>query len=270
MPSTVALAVAVILAAGLVPAAHAAQTASPAMPARDVRQPAKTPASPARAKAAPPKLTAPPTWRVRSDATGGPDETVYFVSMPPGWHITTGPGVTLHDPGTRATGAFGVQSTIFLFPAETAAAAASESGYGLLVGGHDLDAAPRRYTAFLLRRDGQFAVVSQRGDARAFIVPWTPHGAIIPHTEPKASAEPVKNLLSLEVSAEQILFRANGKELTTVQRADLDLDGIVGLRVDRGLNLHVSTLQVEAPPASGTAPPDAAGPEANRDERPQP
>ena len=37
----------------------------------------------------------------------------------------------------------------------------------------------------------------------------------------------------------------NGAVVTSLPRADLSLDGVVGLRVNHGLNLHVTNLKVD-------------------------
>jgi len=36
----------------------------------------------------------------------------------------------------------------------------------------------------------------------------------------------------------------NGQEVATLPRADLAVDGVVGIRVNHALNLHVSRLEV--------------------------
>lgn len=36
--------------------------------------------------------------------------------MPPGWHITTGPGAVLYDPARVADGPFTLEAELFLFP----------------------------------------------------------------------------------------------------------------------------------------------------------
>ncbi len=57
----------------------------------------------------------PQDWTVRFDRADAKDSALFFVTMTPGWHITTGPAGILYDPSRTATGTFRVESEIFLF-----------------------------------------------------------------------------------------------------------------------------------------------------------
>ena len=97
------------------------------------------------------QLTTPGDWKWRQDApaplakgaTMEPGSWV-FVQMPPGWHVTTGPGVLLY-PTTNgdASGNFSLEADIFLFPGD------SREEYGLFLGGQ---ASTTRRTGLLGRR----------------------------------------------------------------------------------------------------------------------
>jgi hypothetical protein len=76
-----------------------------------------------------------------------PDSLFRFVMMPPGYHITMGPGALLFPTDRSVRGNFTLQSEMFLF-AESVTAE-----YGLFLGGAELEAAGASYTAFLLRGD---------------------------------------------------------------------------------------------------------------------
>ncbi len=56
--------------------------------------------------------------------------------------------------------------------------------------------------------------------------------------------EQAENVLAVECGPETVDFYINGTKVTSVPRAQLDVDGIVGLRVNHSLNLHVSELSV--------------------------
>ena len=81
------------------------------------------------------QLQPPKTWRWRTDtpvqlATATDriqDSTLAFVEMPPGWHVTMGPGGVLFDPRYFADGAYSIESNIFHFPNS------SNAEYGLAV-----------------------------------------------------------------------------------------------------------------------------------------
>ena len=52
---------------------------------------------------------------VRFDRADAKDSAPVFVTMTPGWHVTTGPAAILYDPSHTATGTFRMESEIFLF-----------------------------------------------------------------------------------------------------------------------------------------------------------
>ena len=68
-------------------------------------------------------------------------DAIFFVAMPPGWHITQGPGSVFYQPEYQARGNFAIEAEIFLFPDSSA------EEYGLFTGGRSLDAGAT-YSAF--------------------------------------------------------------------------------------------------------------------------
>jgi hypothetical protein len=190
------------------------------------------------------QLTTPTDWKWRQDApaplaAGSKMEpgSWVFVQMPPGWHVTTGPGVLLY-PATNGEvgGNFSLEAEIFLFPGEAA------DEYGIFLGGQDIDssAAPD-YSAFVLRRDGQAAVLRRRGGQSTTVAAWQRHEAIVPG---KAGDEPVKNVLKVDVDPTNVTFSVNAAKVLTVPRADVRIDGRVGFRIGKDMNLHITTLNV--------------------------
>ena len=77
------------------------------------------------------ELTPPPTWQLRLDnpATASVED-IWYVDMPPGWHITTGPAAILWDPANTASGDFRIESESFLFDPE-----GRREGFGIFFGG---------------------------------------------------------------------------------------------------------------------------------------
>ena len=85
------------------------------------------------------QLKTPEDWKWRLDepaamAAGGKLDAGqwWFVAMPPGWHVTMGPGGVAYRPEYRASGRFVVESELFLFPDS------SDEGVGIFVGGQSL------------------------------------------------------------------------------------------------------------------------------------
>lgn len=178
----------------------------------------------------------PADWKVRFDRPSAHDSTLYFVDMPPGWHITTGPAAILYHPQRVASGAYRVSSETYLFPGER------REAFGVFVGGQDLEGPAQRYVYFLVRKDGRFLIKQRRGSSTSELHPWTEHPAIVKHDGGEGTA---KNVLEIDVGAATVTFLVNGAAVAALPREGLETDGIVGLRVNHALNIHVSTLNVE-------------------------
>ncbi len=175
-------------------------------------------------------------WTVRFDRAGSPDSAIYFVSMPPGWHITAGPAATLYDPARVAHGEYRVESNIHLFPIER------REAFGLFIGGSDLEGSAQAYTYFLIRKDGKFLIKERSGSDTRVIHPWTESAAIVKYEGQEGTA---KNLLAIDVGSDMVEFFVNGEKVASLQSSEVTTEVIVGLRVNHGLNLHVTSLDIE-------------------------
>ncbi|HSG06734.1 MAG TPA: hypothetical protein VLA36_00150 [Longimicrobiales bacterium] len=186
------------------------------------------------------ELTRPAEFRVRFDDPAATEADLeMFVSMPPGWHITTGPSGIFWNPAVEAQGTFRAEMEVFLFdPGER------REGFGLFVGGSDLEGDGQTYTYFLIRDGGQFLIKRRRGAATEEVVDWTSREGILSYAD-RGDEASVRNVLAVEAESERVRFLVNGQEVATMPRSDLQLDGTVGLRINHRLNLHVSRLEVE-------------------------
>ena len=183
----------------------------------------------------------PPSWRVEPDsAAGGASDEIYFVEMPPGWHVTTGPPVALWDPAISAAGIFRIEMEVYLFDP-----GGRQEPFGILVGGRGLGEPHQDYLSFLVREGGEYAVGRRMGSTTQTLLGWTRHPAILSWSERPENEVTVRNTLTVEAREDQVGFIVNGREVVTlVRRALRPLDGIVGIRVGGGLDLHVSRLEV--------------------------
>ncbi len=179
----------------------------------------------------------PTDWEVRLDRSGASESDLYFVEMPPGWHVTSGPAAILYDPARTATGEFRLRSEIYLFPGDR------REGFGVFFGGQHLGDGAQAYTYFLIRKDGRYLIKTRHGSSTQVVVPWTEHAAIVKHEGDEGQA---KNELAVEAGAAEVHFYVNGEKVTSVPRSEIGCEGVVGLRVNHGLNVHVSTLTVES------------------------
>jgi hypothetical protein len=195
------------------------------------------------------QLKTPDDWRWRLDepAAMSPGGKVdaghwWFVAMPPGWHVTMGPGGLVYHPSYRASLRFVVESELFLFPDS------SGEGVGIFVGGQALgDQESPTWTALLLRKDGGAAVVRQAGGGVKPLSDWKPVTGVRPHGGKDAE----KHAFRIEADTATVTFLVDGATVASVPRADVAPDGHFGFRLGRGVNIHVVRLDVThqlAPP----------------------
>jgi len=188
------------------------------------------------------QLQTPADWKWRTDTpttVRDSDKDLsadqwFYVAMPPGWHITTKPGVVVYHPGHAGTAQFRLQSQAFLFPGT------SQEEYGIFIGGRDLDqgsAAPA-YTAFVARRDGRIAVLKREGSATTALIDWRINDGAVAHTGDGTAT----NIFKVDVLAAEVVFSMNDTEVARVPRAQVTTDGVFGLRAGADMNLHVSTF----------------------------
>lgn len=185
----------------------------------------------------------PPGWSWRTDAPATPrrggtepitEGQFEFSFMAPGWHITMGPGGVLYDGGEGAQGRFMLEGEFILFPN------ASNGEYGLFVGGSDLTGDGQGWLAFVVRADGRAAVLRSEAGGRSMLMDWTPHAAV----KPKPADGTVKNFITVRAEPDSVRFVVNGERVAAWPRAALAVDGAYGFRIGRGVNLHVTNLDI--------------------------
>ena len=183
---------------------------------------------------------APPDgWLVRTDGGGHGGGDLAFVDMPPGWHITTGPSGIFYHPEKTASGSYRVESEVFLFDPGR-----RNEGFGIFIGGTDLDGDDQAYTYFLMRRDGSVLVKRRDGSGTSDLMGWTKQDAVVTWEERGDEAATAKNVLAAEVGGGEMAFFVNGVEVFRGAADGQHVDGVVGLRVNHGLNLHFSSLEI--------------------------
>lgn len=178
----------------------------------------------------------PSGWTARPDAGGDAGE-IKFVTMEPGYHLTLGPATILYRSEDRANGPFHTLAKFHQMKKLKHA-----EGYGLFLGGRNLDGNQQSYTYFLVREDGKFTIKRREGKKVSQVVDWTSHPAIN-----KADAEgKATNLLEIDakIDPRRVSFKANGKEVHWVQAGRVAITGMVGLRVNHNLDLHIEEFAV--------------------------
>lgn len=193
------------------------------------------------------QLKPPEHWIVAHDSTGpvpigdaASDSTVWFVSMAPGWHVTTGPASILFDPRRIADGRYDVEFEFHLFPKS------SNNEAGLFIGGAFPRGPNRAYTAFVIRADGSVAVVRRVGALHSlstretFLHPWTP----MPAVAKPVGDETGRNTLRVAMDSAGVHFSVNGTPVRSWKHGELQVIGAYGIRMGRDVNVHVTRLDV--------------------------
>ncbi|HEX2721610.1 MAG TPA: hypothetical protein VHM24_01730 [Gemmatimonadaceae bacterium] len=166
-----------------------------------------------------------------------------FLPMGKGIHVTAGPAAIYWNPANTRSGNYTISATFNQTKAST-----HPEGYGLLMGGRNLDSASQSYGYFLVRQDGKFFIGHRANDTTVHkVVDWTANDAIKAiDANGKAS-----NKLEVVVGADKLSFRVNGKEVHSLSRSIIDsgpghagTKGIAGIRVNHNLDVHIDGFSV--------------------------
>lgn len=182
----------------------------------------------------------PEDWQIRFDEPGASeDQLEMFVSMPPGWHVTSGPAAIYWGPEMEASGEYRIEMEVFLFEPQ----GMMREAFGFFAGGRGLDGDEIEYTYFLIRDGGEFIVKRREGADAPTIHPWTGHEAILGWAD-RGDGATAKNILAAEADANEVRFFVNDAQVAALPRAQVAMDGMYGFRVNHMLNLHISRLEV--------------------------
>ena len=177
----------------------------------------------------------PAGWQGRVDRANQNIAEVRTMSMASGLHVITGPHVILWQPARTASGSYRASATF-----AQARAPERMEGYGLFVGGKNLNADNQDYLYFLIRHDGSYMVRHRAGSEIHTMKEWTTHTAIA-----KPGTSGARNTLAIESLPNEARFLINNEVVFTIPRVPmLGTDGIVGLRVGHFLDVVVSDLTV--------------------------
>jgi hypothetical protein len=181
--------------------------------------------------------TLPAGWSARADGDAG-TVNVKVVPMGKGMHVTLGPAVILYRESAGGKGPFHTLATF----TQTKPAAHAE-GYGLFYGGQDLGATGQRYTYFLVRQDGTYLVKQRAGEKTTEITKGWVASPAVHKIEGKGSAT---NLLEIDHKSDpsKVVFKVNGQPVHTLDAKGTNTDGVVGIRANHNLDLHIDGFDV--------------------------
>ena len=173
-------------------------------------------------------------WEVRLDR-GTNVGDLFFRTMGSGFHATTGPAAIFWQPSSMQKGEYSISATFVQTKPSN-----HPNAYGLVFGGADLSGPNQRYSYFVIREDGRFLIKKRMGMDTPNVVAWTANAAVNALGAEGRST----NALAVEVGRQQVRFLVNGTEVSTQPRSAVDTDGIVGLRVNHVLDIHIADLML--------------------------
>jgi hypothetical protein len=179
----------------------------------------------------------PAGWSGRPDGAGDL-MSVKFVTMEPGYHLTLGPATILYREEDRAKGPFHTLATFHQMKKLEHA-----EGYGLFFGGENLTGAGQKYIYFLVRDDGKYLIKRRDGENTSEITKgWTASSAI-----KKGDAQGrATNLLEIDAKQDpkKVAFKVNGTTVHTADAKAMSPKGVVGVRANHNLDLHIEGFAV--------------------------
>jgi hypothetical protein len=185
----------------------------------------------------------PAGWHVRTELnrqTGQPAslENVKFTNMGDGLHTTVGPAAIYWRDRDTISGNYHVVTKMAQMKNP-----AHPEAFGIFIGGKSLADSGQTYTYFLVRPiDGMYSIRRRASYATrpTAVVEWTASDAV---TKADSSGR-ATNELSIQVQNGKAKFMVNGKEVYTGDAAKLDVNGVVGYRVNHNLDVHLGPLGI--------------------------
>ncbi|HEV7993282.1 MAG TPA: hypothetical protein VGP25_15770 [Gemmatimonadaceae bacterium] len=175
----------------------------------------------------------PAGWSGRTDHASDKLTDAKFVKMGTGFHVTSGPAAIYWSASQSVKGPFTASTTI----TQTKAPAHPEA-YGIFFGGKGLDNADQSYFYFLVRGDGKFLVNHRAGTEVHKLTPWTDNAAV----KKQDASGKATNTLTVDASKpDSVRLLVNGSQVTALKAP---ADGVVGLRVNHNLDVHISDFKV--------------------------
>jgi hypothetical protein len=181
-----------------------------------------------------PVSTLPDGWKARLDDHATKDTGTVKIEKD-AVVLTGGPGGLYYKPNMKAEKDYTVVAALTqpkLLPAP--------QPYGLFVSGVDLDKDTIRYTAFLVRQDGKYRIVTHSAGKDTVVVDWR-------DAAPMRELKGTKPTNTLEIRALQnaVHFLMGDKELHQMPRTAVGVDGVAGVRVGPGLTIQVTKLEAK-------------------------
>jgi hypothetical protein len=187
----------------------------------------------------------PTGWGFRLESPTAKIDDVKFVTMGTGLHFTSGPpGIYWRD-ADAVPGSFHTVATFTQTKKPT-----HPEAYGLFVAGKDLKGAGASYIYLIIRGDGMYSIrhggaagarssnLTTGGNANG----WLASEAVVKENE----AGVAKNTLEVsgDASTKKLTFKINGKTVAEIDAPHGAVAGLVGIRMNHNLDVHVDGFAV--------------------------
>jgi hypothetical protein len=161
-----------------------------------------------------------------------------YVASGDAWEVTTGPAHIVYSPTVMGNGSYSASATI-----DQLETPAHPEAYGIFIGGRDLDKPTQAYTYLLVRGTGELAIKVREGDKTRDVIKWIASADV-----PKADASgKASYALTAQVTNDALKFSVNGKQVASVSKAGLPVDGIAGLRINHNLHVKATPVSIKTP-----------------------
>lgn len=179
----------------------------------------------------------PAGWMGRTDKPTAKIEDAKFVTMGPGFHVTSGPAAIYWRDANNVSGPFSATATF----SQTKAPMHPEA-YGIFFAGNKLEAADQSYAYLLVRGDGKVMVKHRAGTQVHTILDWTENAAV---HKADAAGKATNKLTVDATKADSVRLLVNGSQVAALASAAWGgTAGVVGLRVNHNLDVHISDFAV--------------------------
>ena len=187
----------------------------------------------------------PTGWIVRADTTqqsGHFPDSVHLESRGQGYFLTSGPSSLVWTPKNVARGNFIFATTLY----SGVTRATIPDGFGVFLGGRNMQTPNAQYTEFLVRNDGRYAVIQHIGPKVIKLRDWTQIAGI--NIQNGRVDYTVRNVFRVIVDANSVQLVVNRTMATSFPRAQFAPDGEFGMRIGTKQLIQIESMGLEKLP----------------------
>ncbi|MGV3709047.1 MAG: hypothetical protein ACO1Q7_09400 [Gemmatimonas sp.] len=177
-------------------------------------------------------------WKTRPDNPKAAD-SVLVIDRGQGKYVLSGPPAIVYTPKNTISGNFVLQGILF----SGYSGAAIPDGFGVFLGGRNLDGPNADFTEFLVKNTGQYGVFQWKDGKRTALKDWTTVAGINIHSG--RPTESTRNTFRVIVDAQSVQLVVNRAMVYAFPRATFKPDGIYGVRVGSRQQFQIESLGPE-------------------------